>query len=146
MLHYPSARKNLHGVIKDLLCDIKVSDEETLSYLCILLEEGCQNYDDHFCKEVLDTLEKIAGGNKNVIYTLLSLLTHGKLESDTRKKIELTLEKLMTKEMMPQVIATTKHRMVHISSIENYKSCHQILFYCAKSLSYTEFHTEWHKP
>jgi energy-coupling factor transporter ATP-binding protein EcfA2 len=97
---------------------------------------------------ILDTLGQVDSGNQYAIDTLVQILIQSDLDYPHYSEVTSTLTKIITKQTMPSVTTQLKYYVtnkVYSSNFKQLSFCHKILFHCAQTLSYPEFHTAWHQ-
>ncbi len=147
LLENPALDINLRHTMKWDLCKIAVGDRIAIDTLISRVKNTALNEDSLYNEIVEVVLGKIAMGDRAAIDTLILLLENPTLNEDTYFSC-MSLDKILTTETMPSVIWWLKNNVkseVYDSNFEKFNSCFRILFKYAQILSYTEFHTTWHK-
>jgi hypothetical protein len=145
------------GLIREysVLCDIyfPVHIVKALGYIAINHESAIDmlaeipKRDD--LNELLHHLAEVALVNINPSnqFTINSLVKRlqNKVKHGASREL---LKQIINKQRMCSVISELKSHVsgeVYQSDIGQFKSCHDVLFHCAQTLSYPEFHTAWHQ-
>ena len=90
---------------------------------------------------------QIAVGNPDAIAALIKLLRDPNGEGGTRHCAAEALSSILSKTIMPSAIWQLKNDLadeVYRTRFKGYSFSYFVLFQCAKTLSYSEFHTAWH--
>jgi HEAT repeat protein len=137
--------------VAEALGTIDIGNQKAIDSLVKLLEWVKLSEDDMdftFQSQIAEALGKIGVGNQQAIDSLVKLLAQEDLESLHYLNVADTLEKIATKQKKSLVIWLLKNYTtdeVYQSNFEQFRFCHQVIFHCAQTLSYPEFHTAWHQ-
>lgn len=131
--------------IASRLEDIAVGDERVITVLIALLD-FIQNEDNRV--RIIEILEKIAVGNEQAITALISLLHDNKNEdifyrvTDTLNTIIKTKNNYLIAVLYLRTLLTPEIYETNFYNL--YRRCYEILWQCAKNLTYPQFYQEWH--
>jgi energy-coupling factor transporter ATP-binding protein EcfA2 len=130
-----------------ILFDIDVGNKKEIDNLIKLLQKS--ELSDELRYKVTCSLGYwIERGNKEVIDTLLQIIQQLELSDGFFLQVPFALQKILTKQTMSSTIWQLKKYStdeVYQSNFKKFKLCDQIIFHCAKTLSYQEFHSAWHQ-
>jgi HEAT repeat protein len=131
--------------IASRLEDIAVGDERVITVLIALLD-FIQNEDNRV--RIIEILEKIAVGNEQAITALISLLHDNKNEdifykvTDTLNTIIKTKNNYLIAVLYLRTLLTPEIYETNFYNL--YRRCYEILWQCAKNLTYPQFYQAWH--
>ena len=147
LLGNPDLAHWLRSGVADVLGKIDIGNETAIAALVALL--GNPDLSDWLRSCVAEDLGKIGIGNETAIVALVALLRNPDFDDSPLYRVAEALDKILTREKIPSVIWQLKN---YVSS-ETYKSnfnqfdvCFKIIWQCAQTLSYPEFHTAYHPP
>ena len=147
LLDNPELDDSLRFDMAAALGRIEVGNETAITTLVALLDNPDLN--GSRCCLVPLTLGSIAVGNEKAITALVTFLANPDLDESRYSGIAMALGEILSKAAMPSTIWNLKQYMadeVYQSNYNQFSSCFKIIWQCAQTLSYPEFHTAWHPP
>jgi HEAT repeat protein len=134
-------------VVTIILFDIDVGNKKEIDNLIKLLQKS--ELSDKLRYKVTCSLGYwIERGNKEVIDTLLQIIQQLELSDEFFFQVPFALQKILTKQTMSSTIWQLKKYTtdeVYQSNFKKFELCDKVIFHCAKTLSYQEFHSAWHQ-
>jgi hypothetical protein len=136
----------LNGCNKDLSI-VSLGDFTLIEYFSKLLGDDIRRGQSNYIIRAIISLGNVAVNDSNAIEYFVKLIEYNN-PGNYIQIIGEQITKIMTVSFMPLVIWRLK------SHLENCKDeffspqcqvCHKILFHCAQTLTYSEFHTAWHQ-
>lgn len=147
ILHHDSL-DNIYIKATKVLRKIAIGNRIVIKHVIQLLQR--EKLDRGFAEDLWEILGDIAIGDRTTIDSLMQILEHDNLD-DSRYlyKIKI-LRKIAIKETLSLIIYHIKSYLINKvyksnSQLSDKRSCDEILFKCAQTLSYPEFHTAWHQ-
>lgn len=93
-------------------------------------------------------LGDIGKGNKQVMYALIKLLNGDEdWEWEVQKAAAKSLKKILTSDLLPSAITALKNWLsdqVYTNDLDCYSYCYDIIWQCAKNMSYPDFYEAWY--
>jgi HEAT repeat protein len=139
-----------YSIIIEALETIGADNQQAINILIKLLEPiELLSFEHNLDRiQVIKTLGEISIGNEQAIFCLIALLKQDNLEDVHYINGVEALGKMVVKQKMPSVIRQLRNYVtdeIYKSNYPQFQSCYQILFQCAETLSYPEFHIAWHQ-
>jgi GTPase SAR1 family protein len=142
LLQKTDLEESLFRTATQVLGQIGIGNKDAINTLIQLLGQKCFPFDS------LDALGRIGIGNENTINALILFLKCPDFDIFLKDKISETLEKNLTKPTSFFAIRQLKNyvqEQVYNSNFRQSDHYFRVIFHCAQTLSYPEFHTAWHQ-
>jgi HEAT repeat protein len=133
-------------VVKVLRQIIGVGNEQAIEALAQLLAR--MDLEDDVCYKVTNILGEIGVGNEQAIDALAQLLARVDLGNSLCSSVTSTLGEIVTKPFTRSLVSQLKNYVtteVKVSNFDKYKYCYRLIFPCALTLPYPDFHAAWHQ-
>jgi hypothetical protein len=120
------------------------SDEQAIKALITFLSRDCQELSGL----AIEALGKITKSKESTIKGLINLLKSNDVEYFVCTNVFMALSEIITKSEMPLVVSQLREYITTESGESNprrFEDCQTIMFHCAQTLSYHEFHKAWHQ-
>jgi hypothetical protein len=120
------------------------SDEQAINALITFLSRDCQELRGL----AIEALGKITKSKESTVKGLINLLKSNDVKYFVCTNVFMALSEIITKSEMPLVISQLREYITTESGESNprrFEDCQTIMFHCAQTLSYHEFHEAWYQ-